>query len=282
MIEDGLPPLREVIDRYGLAPRKALGQNFLLDLNITAKIARAAGTLAGHAVLEIGPGPGGLTRALLAAGAEHVVAIERDERCIAALAEISARYPGRLTIVEGDALSLDHAALMSEHAPHLPRKIVANLPYNVATPLLTRWLHSGREDWPPSWTGMTLMFQREVAERIVARSGDDAYGRLGVLTGWRARTEIAFDLSPQVFTPPPKVTSSVVLFEPIAEPLEADAKAMERVTREAFGKRRKMLRQSLKALGGVDLIQRAGLTPTARAEEIDVAGFTALARALAE
>ena len=281
-LDDGLPPLREVIARHGLAPRKALGQNFLLDLNITAKVAHAAGTLAGHAVLEIGPGPGGLTRALLAAGADRVVAIERDARCIAALEEIAARYPQRLVVVEGDALALDHAALTAEHAPDLPVKIAANLPYNVATPLLTGWLHAGREGWPPFWEGMTLMFQREVAERIVAGVGDAAYGRLGVLAGWRTRAAIAFDLPPQVFTPPPKVTSSVVMFEPLAEPLAADAKAFERVTREAFGKRRKMLRQSLKALGGAGLLARAGLPETARAEEIDVAGFAALARALAQ
>ena len=279
-LDDGLPPLRDVMERHGLAPKKALGQNFLLDLNITAKVGRAAGDLSGHAVLEVGPGPGGLTRALLAGGAEKVVAIERDARCIAALGEIAARYPGRLAVVEGDALALDHAALMSEHAPGLPRKIVANLPYNVATPLLARWLHGGRDDWPPSWSTMALMFQREVAERIVAGVGDAAYGRLGVLAGWRTRAAIAFDLPPQVFTPPPKVTSSVVMFDPLPEPLEANAKAMEQVTRAAFGQRRKMLRQSLKPLGGAALLARAGLPETARAEEIDVAGFAALARAL--
>ena len=281
-LDDGLPPLSEVIARHGLAPKKALGQNFILDLNVTAKVARAAGTLAGHAVLEVGPGPGGLTRALLAGGAQKVVAVERDARCISALREIEERYSGRLAVVEGDALEENHAALMDEHAPGLPRKIVANLPYNVATPLLTRWLHGGRSDWPPSWVAMALMFQREVAERIVAKVGDDAYGRLGVLAGWRTRAAIAFDLPPQVFTPPPKVTSSVVMFEPIAEPAPADARAMERVTKAAFGKRRKMLRQSLKAEGGAELVERAGLSPTARAEEIDVEGFAALARALGE
>ena len=281
MIDD-LPPLRDVIARHDLVPRKALGQNFLLDLNITAKIARAAGPLEGHAVLEVGPGPGGLTRALLAAGAARVVAIERDHRCVAALEEIAARHPGRLAIVEGDALALDHAALMSEHAPDLPRKIVANLPYNVATPLLTRWLHAGREDWPPSWTTMVLMFQREVAERIVARPGDAAYGRLGVLAGWRTHATIAFDLPPQAFTPPPKVTSSVVQFEPLRDPVSASAKRMEAVTRAAFGQRRKMLRQSLKPLGGEALVRAANLDPTARAETIDVAGFAALAEALGQ
>ena len=275
MIDD-LPPLREVIERHGLAAKKSLGQNFLLDLNVTARIARTAGELAGQAVLEIGPGPGGLTRALLAAGAQKVVAIERDHRCIAALAEIGARHPNRLTVVEGDALALDHRDLMEREAPGLPVRICANLPYNIATPLLTGWLLA---DWPPFWRSMTLMFQREVAERIVARVGDKAYGRLAVLAGWRARAAIAFDLAPQVFTPPPKVTSSVVMFQPLAEPLAADASALQRVTRTAFGQRRKMLRQSLKPLGGAALVESVGLPPTARAEEIDVAGFVALANA---
>ena len=276
MIDD-LPPLREVIERHGIAAKKSLGQNFLLDLNVTARIARTAGDLAGHAVLEIGPGPGGLTRALLAAGAERVVAIERDGRCIAALAEIGARHPGRLTVVEGDALALDHAELMAREAPGLPVRVCANLPYNVATPLLTGWLST---DWPPFWRSMTLMFQREVAERIVAGPGEKSYGRLAVLAGWRAQAAIAFDLPPQVFTPPPKVTSSVVMFEPRPEPLPADAEALQAMTRAAFGQRRKMLRQSLKPLGGVALVEKVGLEPTARAEEIDVAGFVALANAL--
>ena len=278
MIDD-LPPLRDVIARHGIAAKKSLGQNFLLDLNVTARIARTAGELTDHAVLEIGPGPGGLTRALLAAGAERVVAIERDRRCIAALAEIGERHPGRLTVLEGDALAVDHAALMARETPDLPVRVCANLPYNVATPLLTGWLTA---DWPPFWRSMTLMFQREVAERIVAEVGEKAYGRLGVLAGWRTQAAIAFDLPPQVFSPPPKVTSSVVMFEPRADPLPADANALQRVTKAAFGQRRKMLRQSLKGLGGVDLIERAGLEPTARAEEIDVAGFVALANASAE
>ena len=277
MIDD-LPPLREVIAAHGIAAKKSLGQNFLLDLNVTARIARTAGDLAGHAVLEIGPGPGGLTRALLAAGAERVVAIERDARCIDALAEIGARHPGRLTVVEGDALAVDHAALMAREAPGLPVRICANLPYNVATPLLAGWLLT---DWSPFWRTMTLMFQREVAERIVAAPGSKAYGRLGVLAGWRTQAATAFDLPPEVFTPPPKVTSSVVMFEPRREPLPADAEALQRFVKTAFGQRRKMLRQSLKPLGGAALVERAGLDPTARAEEIDVAGFVALANAAA-
>jgi 16S rRNA (adenine1518-N6/adenine1519-N6)-dimethyltransferase len=272
---DDLPPLRDVIRTHSLAARKSLGQNFLFDLNLTARIARSAGSLDDVTVVEVGPGPGGLTRALLACGARRVVAIERDHRCIAALAEIAAHYPGRLETIEADALAVDFASLVEG-----PARIVANLPYNVGTALLVRWIES--EPWPPWWRSMTLMFQREVAERIVAGAGDEAYGRLAVLTGWRCRARILFDVSPRAFTPPPKVTSSVVHLEPREAPLPCRGALLSRVTAAAFGQRRKMLRQSLKSLG-VDtnaLIETAGLPPTARAEEIDVAGFVALARGL--
>lgn len=275
---DDLPPLREVIAEHGLAAKKTLGQNFLLDLNITLKIARAAGNLSDHTVLEIGPGPGGLTRALLASGAEHVVAIERDERCLPALAQIAEASSGRLTVISGDALELDHQALLAEHGGGRPVRIVANLPYNIATPLFTGWLSA--EPWPAWWASATLMFQKEVAQRITAEPGDKAWGRLGVISNWRCATGIAFDLPPQVFTPPPKVTSSVILAEPRAEPLDIDRRALEKVTQAAFGQRRKMLRQSLKPLGGEALANRAGIEPTLRAENLGVADFAALARAL--
>lgn len=274
---DDLPPLRQVIARHGLSAHKALGQNFLLDLNLTARIARAAGDLAGVTVIEVGPGPGGLTRALLAAGARRVVAIERDQRCLPALEEIAGHYPGRLTIVPGDALAVDCASLADG-----PTRIVANLPYNIATPLLVGWLRA--EPWPPFYDSMTLMFQREVAERIVASSGAKAYGRLGVLAGWRSNAAILFDVSPRAFTPPPKVVSSVVRLVPKREPLPCDAAALERVAAAAFGQRRKMLRQSLKTLG-VDpapLLAAAGIAETRRAEEVDIAGFVALANAFHE
>ena len=271
---DDLPPLRDVLRKHDLIPKKALGQNFLLDLNLTARIARAGGRLAGVTVVEVGPGPGGLTRALLAEGAAKVVAIEKDHRAIAALDEIAARYPGLLEIIEGDALEADMAALAGDG----PARIIANLPYNVATPLLTGWV--GADTWPPFWDGLTLMFQREVAERIVAGPGDDAYGRLGVLCGWRCEAKIAFDVGPQAFTPPPKVTSSVVRLTPRPDPLPCSVKALETVTQAAFGQRRKMLRQSLKSLGdAAALLEAAGLEPTRRAEEIPVAGFVALANA---
>jgi 16S rRNA (adenine1518-N6/adenine1519-N6)-dimethyltransferase len=271
---DALPPLREVIARHDLRARKSLGQNFLLDLNLTGRIARAAGDLGDATVVEVGPGPGGLTRALLSAGAKHVIAIERDERCIAALEEIAGAAPGKLTILAADALSVDYAALATP-----PAMIVANLPYNIATPLLVGWLKS--EPWPPWYRSLTLMFQKEVAERIVAAPGSDAYGRLGVLAGWRTEAEILFDISPRAFTPPPKVTSSVVRLVPRAEPLACNAAMLERVTAAAFGQRRKMLRQSLRSLG-LDtprLLFEAAIEETRRAEEIDVAGFVALARA---
>lgn len=276
---DALPPLREVVARHGLAPKKTLGQNFLFDLNLTSRIARASGPLEGASVVEIGPGPGGLTRALLAGGARKVVAIERDARCLPALAEIAQAYPGRLEVVEADALAFDPRP----HLPGGPARIVANLPYNVGTQLLVGWV--GARVWPPWWESLTLMFQREVAERIVADEGDRAnYGRLGVLCGWRTRARILFDVAPSAFVPPPKVVSSVVRLDPRPEPAPCDVALLEGVTGAAFGQRRKMLRQSLKGLS-VDplaLLSRAGLSETMRAEEIPVAGFVALATALAE
>jgi 16S rRNA (adenine1518-N6/adenine1519-N6)-dimethyltransferase len=273
---DDLPPLREVIRRHGLTAKKSLGQNFLLDLNLTARIARAAEPLENITVVEVGPGPGGLTRALLALGARRVVAIERDQRAIAALEDIAARYPGRLDIVAGDALRID----VREHLGPERARIVANLPYNIATALLVDWLTA--EPWPPWYDALVLMFQREVAERIVAKPGGKAYGRLAVLAGWRTDAKILFDVARTAFVPPPKVTSSVVRLDPRPEPLACDAQALQRVTESAFGQRRKMLRQSLKSLG-VDtgaLLEAAGIEPTARAEEIPVEGFVALARAL--
>ncbi|MER8546232.1 16S rRNA (adenine(1518)-N(6)/adenine(1519)-N(6))-dimethyltransferase RsmA [Mesorhizobium sp. M0684] len=276
---DGLPPLREVIERHGLQAKKALGQNFLLDLNLTSKIARTAGDLSDVTVIEVGPGPGGLTRALLLNGARRVVAIERDERCLAALAEIANHYPGRLEIVAGDALKADFAALATGvPGGGGPAKIVANLPYNIGTELLIRWLTV--TEWPPFYTSMTLMFQREVAERIAASPGSDAYGRLGVLAGWRTEARIAFDVPPQAFTPPPKVTSSVVHLVPRASPLPAEVKRLSRVTEAAFGQRRKMLRQSVKSLGGEALLARAGIDPTRRAETLSVEEFVRLTNAV--
>lgn len=273
MAPDGLPPLREVIERHGLMAKKALGQNFLLDLNLTGKIARTAGPLQSSTVIEVGPGPGGLTRALLMHGARQVVAIERDERCLPALEEIAAHYPGRLRIVPGDALQSDHAAL----AAGGDVKIVSNLPYNIGTELLIRWLTVA--DWPPFWSSLTLMFQREVAQRITADPDDDAYGRLGVLAGWRTEARIAFDVPPQAFTPQPKVTSSVVHLTPRREPLTCDVRVLGRVTEAAFGQRRKMLRQSLKSLGGEALLARLGIDPTRRAETLSVEEFVAIANA---
>ena len=283
LAHDGLPPLREVAATYGLDPKKSLGQNFLFDLNLTGRIARAAGPLAGVAVIEIGPGPGGLTRALLSAGAAKVIAVERDERCLAPLAEIARRWPGRLEIVAGDALAFDFAALAAR-AEGAPLRICANLPYNIATPLLGRWLES--EPWPPWFDRLTLMFQREVALRIVATPVERAdYGRLAVLAGWRCRTRILFDVPAAAFTPPPKVTSSVVELIPRPAPDPCELKLLTGATQAAFGQRRKMLRQSLKSFAatlGVDsgaLLNAAGVEPTRRAEEIDIAGFVALARA---
>jgi 16S rRNA (adenine1518-N6/adenine1519-N6)-dimethyltransferase len=271
---DGLPPLREVIERHGLQAKKSLGQNFLLDLNLTSKVARTAGDLSQATVIEVGPGPGGLTRALLMNGARRVVAIERDERCLAALAEVSAHYPGRLEVIPGDALKTDFAAL----ADGGPVRIVANLPYNIGTELLVRWLTV--PSWPPFYASMTLMFQREVAERIVAAPATANYGRLGVLAGWRTQTKIAFDVPPQAFTPPPKVTSSVVHLVPRESPLPADVKKLGRVTEAAFGQRRKMLRQSLKSLGGERLLEATDIDGTRRAETLSVEEFVRLANAI--
>ena len=274
---DGLPPLREVIRRHGLAPRKSLGQNFLFDLNLTERIARAAAPLSGTTVLEIGPGPGGLTRALLALGAARVIAVERDERAIAALAEIAGHYPGRLDVVAADALAFDPRPRFDGS----PVRIVANLPYNIATALLVGWLSI--EPWPPWYDGAVLMFQREVAERIAAAHGSKSYGRLSVLTQWRCEARILFDVNASAFVPPPKVTSSIVRLVPRAAPAPCDRRLLEAATQAAFGQRRKMLRQSLRSLGGdvAALLAAAGLDPTARAEDIPVDGFVALARALA-
>jgi len=273
---DDLPPLREVIRRHGLSAKKSLGQNFLLDLNLTVRIARAAEPLENITVVEIGPGPGGLTRALLALGARRVVAIERDTRALAALEEVAARYPGRLEIVAGDALRID----VREYLGPERALVVANLPYNIATALLVDWLTT--EPWPPWYDALVLMFQREVAMRIVAKPGSKTYGRLAVLAGWRTDAKILFDVARTAFVPPPKVTSSVVRLDPRPVPLACDAQALQRVTEAAFGQRRKMLRQSLKSLGvdAAALLDAAGIAPTARAEEIPVEGFVALARAL--
>jgi 16S rRNA (adenine1518-N6/adenine1519-N6)-dimethyltransferase len=280
---DGLPPLREVIQRHGLDAKKALGQNFLLDLNLTQKIARTAGRLEGASVIEVGPGPGGLTRAILALGARKVVAIERDSRCLPALAEIAAHYPGRLEVIEGDALKTDFAAIaerLKAEAPG-PVKIIANLPYNIGTQLLVNWLLPEREKgWPPFWESLTLLLQKEVVERIVATEEDDHYGRLGVLCGWLTTAQAVFDIPPQAFTPPPKVTSTVVHLEPRANPLPCDASRLEKVTAAAFGQRRKMLRQSVKSLGGEALLTRAGIDPSRRAETLSVEEFVRLASSL--
>jgi 16S rRNA (adenine1518-N6/adenine1519-N6)-dimethyltransferase len=275
-ISDGLPPLREVIRRHGLIAKKSLGQNFLFDLNLTGRIARAAEPLAGVTVLEVGPGPGGLTRALLALGAGRVIAVERDGRAIAALQEIAALYPDRLDIVAADALVFDP----KPHLPAGPVRIVANLPYNIATALLVHWVSA--EPWPPWYDTAVLMFQREVAERIVAASGSKTYGRLSVLVQWRCEARILFDVNASAFVPPPKVKSSLLHIVPRPEPLACDRRLLETVTQAAFGQRRKMLRQSLRSLGtdAQVLLAKAGLDPTARAEDIPVSGFVALARAL--
>jgi 16S rRNA (adenine1518-N6/adenine1519-N6)-dimethyltransferase len=275
--------LRDIIRRHGLSAKKSLGQNFLLDLNLTARIARAGGALGGVTVVEIGPGPGGLTRALLAEGARHVIAIERDSRAIAALAEIAAHYSDRLTVIEADALAVDWNAAPFSSPASVPEggatRIIANLPYNIATPLLLRWL--AIQPWPPWYDALVLMFQREVAERIVAQPGGKAYGRLAVIAGWRTEAKIMFDVAPSAFVPPPKVTSSVVRLVPRQSPLPCDLAALERVTAAAFGQRRKMLRQSLRALGHdpQPILAAAGIEATARAEEIAVEGFVALANA---
>jgi 16S rRNA (adenine1518-N6/adenine1519-N6)-dimethyltransferase len=274
---DDLPPLRDVIRRHGLTAKKSLGQNFLLDLNLTARIARAAEPLAGATVLEIGAGPGGLTRALLALDARRVIAVERDERAIAALHELAERYPQRLDVVAADALTFDPR---SRFGPG-PFRIVANLPYNIATALLVSWIDV--EPWPPWYDAAVLMFQREVAERIVAGSSSKDYGRLSILAQWRCEARILFDVNPSAFVPPPKVTSALVRLLPRSAPLHCDRNLLQAVTQAAFGQRRKMLRQSLRPLDpdSAGLLSAAGLDPTARAEDIPVAGFVALTRALA-
>jgi 16S rRNA (adenine1518-N6/adenine1519-N6)-dimethyltransferase len=273
---DGLPPLREVIKTHDLVAKRQLGQNFLLDLNLTAKIARLAGDLSACDVLEVGPGPGGLTRGLLAEGARHVLAVEKDARCIPALEEIAAIYPGQLDVVLGDALEVD---VLSRLTP--PIRVVANLPYNVGTELLVRWLSP--EVWPPFWDSLTLMFQKEVAERIVAKPRTDHYGRLALLAQWRTDAKIVMHLPPEAFTPAPKVHSAVVHLTRLPGPrFPADERMLGRITAMAFNQRRKMLRSSLKGMGpGIeDHLRAAGLEPTARAEEISLEGFCALARAV--
>lgn len=272
---DGLPPLREVIARHGLSARKSLGQNFLLDLNLTAKIARASGDLTDAEVVEVGPGPGGLTRALLAGGARRVVAIERDARCLDALAEISDHYPGRLDVIEGDATEIDIASHVQPGA-----RIVANLPYNVGTLLLTNWLASA--DWPPWWSSMTLMFQKEVAQRIAAQPGTKAYGRLSVLAQWRGTARSVFDVPPEAFTPAPKVTSSAVHLVPEAAPEGVAPPVVERLTQAAFGQRRKMLRQTLKGVSQdvAALLDAVSIDGTRRGETLSIAEFILLARVL--
>ena len=273
---DALPPLREVIAIHDLKAQKSLGQNFLLDLNLTAKIARQVGDLANCDVLEIGPGPGGLTRGLLAEGARRVVAVEKDRRCIPALEDIASHHSGRLQVLEGDALAVDPMAHLNA-----PIRVAANLPYNIGTELLVRWLTPPR--WPPFWQSLTLMFQREVAERITAQPGSKAYGRLAILAQWRCTANIALSLPPEAFTPPPKVSSAVVHLVALKEPkFPADAKTLERVVAMAFNQRRKMLRSALKPLGGdiEDRLRAAGIAPTDRAENVPLEGFCALARAL--
>ena len=275
---DGLPPLREVIRAHDLVAKKQLGQNFLLDLNLTAKIARQAGDLSGCDVLEVGPGPGGLTRGLLAEGARRVLAVEKDARCLPALAEVQAAYPGKLDVINGDALEVDVLAHLTP-----PIRVVANLPYNVGTELLIRWLTPA--NWPPFWESLMLMFQKEVAERIVAKPRGDHYGRLALLAQWRCEAKIVLHLPPEAFTPAPKVHSAVVHLTRLPGPrFPADEKILSRITAMAFNQRRKMLRSSLKGLGP-DIearLEAAGIAPTARAEEIPLEGFCALAREMAK
>jgi 16S rRNA (adenine1518-N6/adenine1519-N6)-dimethyltransferase len=280
-MNEPLPPLREVIARHGLSARKGLGQNFLLDLNLTRRIARAAGPLSGHSIIEVGPGPGGLTRALIAEGASHVIAIEKDARAIPALEEVAAAFPGRLTIIAQDALAVDWRSLAQASPQRCRVKIVANLPYNASTPLLASWL--GEEPWPPWYESMTLMFQKEVADRITAQPGGKVYGRLSVLAQWRARAAKLFDIDRRAFTPPPKVTSSLVQIVP-GPPCLAGLKTIdiERVTAQAFGQRRKMLRASLRGLGRdvETLLAHACIDPTLRAEQLSVEDFCRLASVL--
>lgn len=275
---DDLPPLREVIATHELRAKKSLGQNFLLDLNLTAKIARAAGDLSGCDVLEVGPGPGGLTRGLLAEGARRVLAVEKDSRCLPALAEIAAAYPERLEVINGDALEVDVSAHLTP-----PIRVVANLPYNVGTELLVRWLTPA--EWPPAWDSLTLMFQKEVAERIVAQPGSKAYGRLAILAQWRCEARIVMTLPPEAFNPPPKIHSAVVHLTKLDAPrFPADAAVLSRVVAAAFNQRRKMLRASLKGQAPdiEDRIRAAGLEPTLRAEQVSIEGFCALAREIAQ
>lgn len=271
---DSLPPLRDVIDAHGLLAKKSLGQNFLLDLNLTQKIARDAGELKGQTVVEVGPGPGGLTRAILSLNPDKLIVIERDERCLPALEEIAAHYPGKLTIINDDALKID----LSQFATEQPIKIIANLPYNVGTQLLTNWLTRSIDHC--YWASMTLMFQKEVGQRIVAEPKSSHYGRLGVLCGWMTHASISFDVAKEAFSPPPKVTSSIVHLEPRQNPIACDLKQLERVTQAAFGQRRKMLRQSLKSLGGEQLLASVEIDPTRRAETLSIAEFCKIANAI--
>lgn len=272
---DKLPPLRDVIAAHDLAAKKSLGQNFLFDLNLTRKIARAAGANEGGVFYEVGPGPGGLTRALLSEGADKVIAVERDSRCLPALDEIAKAWPGKLQVIAADALELDEATILPRNA-----RVAANLPYNVGTALLIKWLTA--EVWPPLWASLTLMFQKEVAQRITARAGSEHYGRLSVLAQWRCTAKILFDVNKSAFVPPPSVTSAIVRLEPRTEPLApANLHDLEKITATTFGQRRKMLRQSLKPLGGEALLQKAGIDPTARPEGLKIEDFAALARALA-
>jgi 16S rRNA (adenine1518-N6/adenine1519-N6)-dimethyltransferase len=274
--KDTLPPLREVIAAYGLAPKKSLGQNFLFDLNLTRKIARAAGAEEGGVFYEVGPGPGGLTRALLSEGASYVIAVERDTRCLPALAEIAAAWPGKLEVIAQDALKLDDAAVLPQGV-----RIAANLPYNVGTAILIKWLTS--ESWPPLWASLTLMFQKEVAQRIIAAPSTEHYGRLSVLAQWRCTAKILFDVPRQAFVPPPSITSSIVRLEPREQPLApCELADLEKITAAAFGQRRKMLRQSLKSLGGEALLEKAGIDATRRPEDLAIPEFAALANALVE
>lgn len=275
---DPLPPLRDVIERHDLRARKSLGQNFLLDLNLTAKIARQAGDLSACDVLEIGPGPGGLTRGLLSEGARKVLAIEKDARCLPALQEIADAYPNRLHVIEGDALNIDPRAQLTP-----PIRVASNLPYNVGTELLIRWLTP--KQWPPFWQSLTLMFQREVAQRITADVGDKAYGRLAILSQWRCDARIVVSLPPEAFSPPPKVSSAVVHLSMLPEPrFPADFKTLERVVAAAFNQRRKMLRSSLKSVSPEieDMLHAAGIKPTERAEQVSLEEFCALAREVAK
>ncbi|QMU59779.1 MAG: 16S rRNA (adenine(1518)-N(6)/adenine(1519)-N(6))-dimethyltransferase RsmA [Boseongicola sp.] len=275
---DDLPPLRDVIAKHGLSARKSLGQNFLLDLNLTAKIARVGGDLSASDILEIGPGPGGLTRGLLAEGARRVLAVEKDERCLPALQQIADAYPDRLTVISADALDLDISGMLVP-----PIKIAANLPYNVGTELLTRWLDP--PEWPPFWESMTLMFQKEVAQRIVARPGSKTYGRLSILASWRSDARIAMELPPAAFSPPPKVHSAVVHLKSLPEPrFPADGKTLLRLVAQAFNQRRKMMRASLKGAAPdiEDRLIAAGIKPTDRAENVELEQFCTLARTILE